>query len=193
MSNLLRCLEMFHVLKIKSRMTFYKELLKISAYLVVQCVRPRVPSAGGLGSIPGQGTRSHTQQSRIHMPQLKILHSTVKTWQSQINKYFKKVDGNIIWLCFYQGFPGGVNGKEPACQFRRLKRCGFNPWNQEDALEKAMATDSSFLVWRIPWIEEPGELLSMWWQRVAHKWNDLVRTHHLCEVLKIVKFLENLT
>ena len=49
MSNLLRCLEMFHVSKIRGRMTFYKELLKIGAYLVVQWVRPWVPSAGGPG------------------------------------------------------------------------------------------------------------------------------------------------
>ena len=25
-------------------------------------------------------------------------------------------------------FPGGANGKEPTCQCRRHKRCGFNPW-----------------------------------------------------------------
>ena len=25
------------------------------------------------------------------------------------------------------GFPGGTSGKEPACQFTRLKRCRFNP------------------------------------------------------------------
>ena len=27
-----------------------------------------------------------------------------------------------------QGFPGGANGKEPACQCRRRKRRGFDPW-----------------------------------------------------------------
>ena len=27
-----------------------------------------------------------------------------------------------------QGFPGGPGGKEPTCQCRRHKRCGFNPW-----------------------------------------------------------------
>ena len=70
---------MFHVSKIRGRMTFYKELLKIGTYLVEQWVRARVPSAGGLGSTPGQGTRSHMQQPRIHMPQLKFLHSTPKT------------------------------------------------------------------------------------------------------------------
>ena len=26
------------------------------------------------------------------------------------------------------GFPGSASGKEPACQCRRHKRCGFNPW-----------------------------------------------------------------
>ena len=32
---------------------------------------------------------------------------------------------------------------------------------QEDPLEKEMATHSSILAWRIPWIEEPGRLRSM--------------------------------
>ena len=27
-----------------------------------------------------------------------------------------------------KGFPGGASGKEPACQCRRLKRGGFDPW-----------------------------------------------------------------
>jgi len=26
------------------------------------------------------------------------------------------------------GFPGGAGGKESACQCRRHKRCGFDPW-----------------------------------------------------------------
>ena len=32
---------------------------------------------------------------------------------------------------------------------------------QEDPLEKAMATHSTVLAWRIPWTEEPGRLQSM--------------------------------
>ena len=31
----------------------------------------------------------------------------------------------------------------------------------EDPLEKAMATHSNILAWRIPWTEEPGRLLLM--------------------------------
>ena len=38
----------------------------------------------------------------------------------------------------------------------------------EDPLEKEMATHSSILAWRIPWIEEPGGLQSMGSQRVGH-------------------------
>jgi len=26
------------------------------------------------------------------------------------------------------GFPGGASFKEPTCQCRRHKRCGFDPW-----------------------------------------------------------------
>ena len=33
--------------------------------------------------------------------------------------------------------------------------------DQEDPLEKGMATHSSILAWKIPWIEEPGGLQSM--------------------------------
>ena len=32
---------------------------------------------------------------------------------------------------------------------------------QEDTLEKEMATHSSTLAWKIPWMEEPGRLQSM--------------------------------
>ena len=39
---------------------------------------------------------------------------------------------------------------------------------QENPLEKKRATDSSFIAWRIPWTEEPGELQSMGSQRIGH-------------------------
>ena len=38
----------------------------------------------------------------------------------------------------------------------------------EDPLEKEMATHSYILAWKIPWMEEPGWLLSMGSQRVGH-------------------------
>ena len=39
---------------------------------------------------------------------------------------------------------------------------------REDPLEKEMATHSSILAWRIPWMEELGRLQSMGSQRVGH-------------------------
>ena len=36
-------------------------------------------------------------------------------------------------------------------------------------LEKEMATHSSILAWKIPWMEEPGRLQSMGLQRVGHE------------------------
>ena len=39
---------------------------------------------------------------------------------------------------------------------------------REETLEKEMATHSSILDWRIPWIEEPGSLQSMELQSVGH-------------------------
>ena len=39
---------------------------------------------------------------------------------------------------------------------------------REDPLMKEMATHSSVLAWRIPWMEEPGRLQSTGSQRVGH-------------------------
>ena len=51
----------------------------------------------------------------------------------------------------------------PAMQETQIQSLGW-----EDALEKGMATHSSILAWRIPWIEEPGKLQSMGLQKVGH-------------------------
>ena len=50
----------------------------------------------------------------------------------------------------------------PAVQETRVRFQGL-----EDPLEKEMATHSSILAWRIPWIEEPGWLQSRGSQRVG--------------------------
>ena len=36
---------------------------------------------------------------------------------------------SLLWSVKAQtGFPGGTSDKEPACQCRRSKRLGFDPW-----------------------------------------------------------------
>ena len=51
----------------------------------------------------------------------------------------------------------------PAMRETRVQSLGW-----EDPLEKEMAAHSSTLAWKIPWMEEPGRLQSMWLQRVRH-------------------------
>ena len=54
---------------------------------------------------------------------------------------------------------------QPTVQKTRVWSLGW-----EDPLEKEMATHSSILAWRIPWIEKPGRLQSKGFQRVRHNW-----------------------
>ena len=51
----------------------------------------------------------------------------------------------------------------PTMQETRVRSLG-----QEDPLEKAMATHSSTLAWKVPWTEERGRLQSMGLQRIGH-------------------------
>ena len=51
------------------------------------------------------------------------------------------------WSNFW-AFPGGINSKEAACQCRRCKRCGFDPWVGKIPWRKA---------WQLTLIFLPGE------------------------------------
>ena len=44
--------------------------------------------------------------------------------------------------------------------------------DQEDPLEKEMATHSIILAWKIPWTEEPGQLQSMGLQKSQTQLSD---------------------
>ena len=50
----------------------------------------------------------------------------------------------------HEGFPGGASGKEPACQCRRQKRCGFHPWVRKLPWRRARQPTPVILAWRIP-------------------------------------------
>ena len=68
-----------------------------------------------------------------------------------------------------------------SCSFFSLFSVNFQlfllPCNQVNS-EKAMATHSSALAWKIPWTEEPGRLQSMGSQRVGHDWATSTFTFH---------------
>ena len=78
-------------------------------------------------------------------------------------------------IFFFLNFPGGripfISGKYKIRRASLVARmvkslpAMWEIWVQslgwEDPLEKEMATHSSTLTWRIPWMEEPGRLWSM--------------------------------
>ena len=51
----------------------------------------------------------------------------------------------------------------PAMQETQVQFLGW-----EDPLDKEIATHSSILAWKVPWMEKPGGLQSMGSQRVGH-------------------------
>ena len=71
---------------------------------------------------------------------------------------FLFLTSHLFIIEFLFGLPRWLSGKESACHCRR-GRC--NLLVRKIPLEKEMATDSSILVWKIIWTEEPGGLQSM--------------------------------
>ena len=67
-------------------------------------------------------------------------------------------------MCVSESFPdGSVIKNPPAMEDTWIRLQG-----REDPLEKEMATHSSIVAWKIPWMEETGRLQSMGLQRVGH-------------------------
>ena len=58
-----------------------------------------------------------------------------------------------------KGFPSGSVVMRSAVQEAQVRSLGW-----EDPLGEGMATHSSILAWRIPWMEKPGGLQSVGWQ-----------------------------
>ena len=86
-------------------------------------------------------------------------------------------------MCVFMSFPGGTSRKESACQFRRCKRCRFDPWNRKIPWRGKWQPTPVFLTWEIPWTEEPGGLQFMRPQRIGHDWV----TEHTCIYIYILR------
>ena len=87
--------------------------------------------------------------------------------------FFKYFYLNIDW-----GLTGGTSGKEPTCQCRRWKRCGFDPSVGKIPWRRAWLIHLSILAWRIPWTEEPGGL-QFKGCTVGRDWHDLAHIRRL--------------
>ena len=56
-----------------------------------------------------------------------------------------------------------------------MQRCGFSPWVRKIPVEEGMATHSSILARRIPWMEEAGRLYSLWSRNESDRTERLTR------------------
>ena len=86
-----------------------------------------------------------------------------------------------IWLGYFSMLLGVKNNKWNNLQsfaiFQSVVICFFNFWSTPKMFKKSyqmtinyMATHSSTLAWKIPWMEQPGGLQSMGSRRVGHDW-----------------------
>ena len=97
----------------------------------------------------------------VHIYIFKIVFSTwiyhyVESFLVAYNALYFKVFFNLIWILpLLLPFHSQLQGL-------------FFP--QSITLEKAMATHSGILAWKIPWTEEPGRLESMGSWRVGNDW-----------------------
>ena len=69
---------------------------------------------------------------------------------------------------FEKRFKGDTQVAQSVKNLPAMQETWIRSLDQGDPLEKEMATHSSVLAWKIPWIEEPGGLQSMGLQRVRH-------------------------
>ena len=74
----------------------------------------------------------------------------------------------IIIIKCYPDFLGASLVAQRLKRLPGMQETWVRSLGQEDPLEKEIATHSSILAWRIPWIEEPGGLQSTGSQRVGH-------------------------
>ena len=73
-------------------------------------------------------------------------------------------------------FPGGVSGKEPACQCRLDVRDTNSIPGSGRSPGEGNGNPLQYFAWRIPWTEEPGRLQSIALHRVRYDWSNLAGT-----------------
>ena len=96
-----------------------------------------------------------------------------------------RVQGTLNWVSRLDSQKSAIKASARLCSY-------LEAWPEKNLilnllrllLEKAMATHSSTLAWKIPWAEEPGGLPSMGSHRVRHDWGDLAAAAacHLCSL-----------
>ena len=84
--------------------------------------------------------------------------------------YYSAIPETQVFMGLYWGFPGGANGKEPACQCRRFKRLELDTWVGKIPWRRVWQPTPVYLPRESPRTEEPGRPQSLESQRVRHDW-----------------------
>ena len=145
---------------------------------MVERLRLQAPSAGGLGSTPGQETRSRMLQLRVCMPQWRsrILSPTAKTQHSQRKIIINKLPKWIIIINILKmkqvvrkGPPQEANTRAKIRGERRRKLCVYvkdllcrqreqlvqRPWG------RIQLTSFAALSWTMNFLSHPYSLLTL--------------------------------
>ena len=101
------------------------------------------------------------QLSYPYMTTRKTIALTIQIFSPRHNHSWKRSD--------YRDLCARTENESRSFSFQNEPHCPISP-KEPSAVEKAMATHSSTLAWRIPWMEEPCGLQSMESQRVGHDW-----------------------
>ena len=123
------------------------------------------------GIFPTQESNLRLLYCRLILYQLSYKGSLLKSLNE--SKGLERLKSNLIftigdyWSKLWSilgdgmGFPGGSEVKASASNagdVGSMQETWVRSLGREDPLENEMATQSSILAWRIPWMEEPGGL-----------------------------------
>ena len=87
----------------------------------------------------------------------------------------QKTPSLLLLSCLFQLRLSGTWVSQVAQVVKNLsakQEMGVRFLGWEDPLEKEMATHSTILAWKTPWMEEPEKLQSVGSQRVRHDFSD---------------------
>ena len=120
-------------------------------------------------AVPSPGDHVLSEHPTMTCPSWVALHSMAQSFFLYIYVcvYVCVCVCVYVFIHFWASLVAQTVENLPATQEIRVWSPG-----QEDSLEKGMAAYSSILAWRIPWIEEPGELLFMRFSKQEY-WNGL--------------------
>ena len=136
--------------------------------LLVRCIRTFHMSSSMPFLLPPGGRSNTSETIQYERPSHKMERVSVTEWLHEgepphqpHSEQFCEQEINFYWTSLV----AQMVKRLPTMQETWVLSLG-----REDPLEMEMATHSSTLAWKIPWMEERGRLQSMGLQRVAHDW-----------------------